>query len=64
MVLAQTAEPASDIDVNRAEQARTRAEKRLASKDPTLDFARAELALLRSISRIDAACHYRPGARA
>jgi F-type H+-transporting ATPase subunit epsilon len=57
VVLAQQAEPASEIDVNRAEQARSRAEKRLVSKDPGVDFARAELALLRSISRIDAARH-------
>jgi len=58
VVLAQTAEAASDIDVNRAEQAKSRAERRLASKDPTLDFARAELAMLRAISRLDAAKHY------
>jgi F-type H+-transporting ATPase subunit epsilon len=55
VVLAQTAEPASEIDLNRAEQAKSRAEKRLASKDPTLDFARAELALLKAISRVEAA---------
>jgi F-type H+-transporting ATPase subunit epsilon len=55
IVLAQTAEPASDIDINRAEQAKTRAEKRLASKDPNLDFARAQIALLRAISRLNAA---------
>jgi F-type H+-transporting ATPase subunit epsilon len=60
VLLAQTAEAASDIDVNRAEQARQRAEKRLASKDPNLDFARAELALLRAISRLDIARHQRP----
>jgi F-type H+-transporting ATPase subunit epsilon len=62
IVLAQTAEPSSEIDLNRAEQARSRAEKRLASKDPNQDFARAELALLRAISRIGAAKHsqYRP----
>jgi F-type H+-transporting ATPase subunit epsilon len=57
VVLAQQAEPASEIDVNRAEQAKSRAEKRLVSKDPGVDFARAELSLLRSISRIDAARH-------
>jgi F-type H+-transporting ATPase subunit epsilon len=58
VVLAQTAEPASQIDINRAEQAKSRAEKRLASKDPHLDFARAELAMLRAISRLDAVRHY------
>lgn len=55
ILLAQAAEPASEIDLNRAEQARTRAEKRLSSKDPNLDFARAELALLRAVSRLNVA---------
>ena len=58
VVLAQTAEAASDIDINRAEQAKSRAEGRLASKDPTLDFTRAQLAMLRAVSRLDAARHY------
>jgi F-type H+-transporting ATPase subunit epsilon len=56
-LLAQTAEVASDIDVKRAEEAKARAEKLLASKDPGIDFARAELALMRSISRIGATKH-------
>ena len=60
VLLAQSAESASEIDLNRAEQAKSRAEKRLASKDPNLDFARAELALLRALSRLDVARHYRP----
>jgi F-type H+-transporting ATPase subunit epsilon len=60
VVLAQAAEAASDIDVSRAEQAKQRAEKRLGSKDPNLDFARAELALLRAISRLDIARQQRP----
>ncbi len=59
VVLAQTAEAASDIDANRAEQAKSRAERRLASKDPTLDFARAELAMLRAVARLDASRAYR-----
>jgi F-type H+-transporting ATPase subunit epsilon len=52
VLLAQTAELASEIDLNRAEQAKSRAERRLGSKDPNLDFARAELALLRALSRL------------
>ncbi len=60
VLLAQTAEAASEIDLNRAEQAKTRAEKRLASKDPNLDYARAELAVLRAISRLNAARQHRP----
>jgi len=55
VLLAQTAEAASDIDLNRAEQAKTRAEKVLASKDPNLDYTRAQLALLRAISRLEVA---------
>ena len=58
VVLAQTAERASEIDLNRAEQARSRAEKRLASKSPDTDYARAQLALLRAISRLGAARRY------
>jgi F-type H+-transporting ATPase subunit epsilon len=58
VVLAQTAEKASDIDLNRAEQAKQRAEKMLASKAPDTDYARAQLALLRAISRLDAARRY------
>ena len=57
VILAQIAEMASDIDVKRAEEAKVRAEKLLLSKDPGIDFARAELALLRAISRLDAAKH-------
>ncbi len=55
VLLAQTAETASEIDLNRAEQAKSRAERRLISKDPNLDFARAELALLRAFHRLEIA---------
>ena len=55
VLLAHTAELVSDIDINRAEEAKSRAEKRLSSKDPRIDFGRAQLALLRSISRLNAA---------
>jgi F-type H+-transporting ATPase subunit epsilon len=58
IVLAQTAEAASEIDVNRAEQARVRAEKFLHSKDSSIDYSRAQLALMRALSRLDAARHY------
>ncbi len=63
IVLAQTAEPASEIDVNRAEQAKARAEKILYSKDPSLDYSRAQLALLRALSRLDAARRHQPTTR-
>jgi F-type H+-transporting ATPase subunit epsilon len=51
-ILAESAELASDIDVERAQEAKTRAEKRLAEAQPDTDVARAELALKRAISRI------------
>ena len=59
VLLAQTAELASDIDIKRAEEAKVRAEKMLSSKDPDTDFQRAELALLRAVARLDAAKHRR-----
>jgi len=57
VLLAQTAESASDIDIKRAEEAKIRAEKLLASKNVNIDFGRAELALLRAISRLNAVKH-------
>jgi F-type H+-transporting ATPase subunit epsilon len=57
VLLAQTAELASDIDIKRAEEAKARAEKLLLSRDLSIDFHRAELALLRAIARLDAAKH-------
>ena len=57
VLLAQEAELASDIDIKRAEEAKIRAEKLLASKDAGIDFGRAELALLRAISRLEAVKH-------
>jgi len=55
VLLAQTAELASDIDTKRAEEAKTRAEKLLSTRDPDVDFHRAELALLRAVARLNAA---------
>ena len=55
VLLAQTAEASSDIDRNRAEQAKSRAEQRLNSKNTDIDFARAQLALLKAISRLEIA---------
>ena len=57
VLLAQTAEAASDIDIKRAEEAKSRAEKLLSSKHLDIDFSRAQLALFRAISRLDAAKH-------
>jgi F-type H+-transporting ATPase subunit epsilon len=56
-VLAETAERPEEIDVARAEEARKRAEQRLAaaSSDPNVDWGRAAVALQRSLIRIQVA---------
>ncbi|GGA64359.1 F0F1 ATP synthase subunit epsilon [Ornithinibacillus halotolerans] len=54
-ILAQSAEKPQDIDVNRAEAAKKRAEDRLQSKDDHIDRLRAELALRRATNRLDVA---------
>ena len=51
-ILAESAELASNIDVERAKAAKARAEQRLADPQPELDVFRAELALARAIARI------------
>ena len=56
-VLAETAERPEEIDVGRAEEAKKRAEQRLASaaNDPKVDWGRAAIALQRSLIRIQVA---------
>jgi F-type H+-transporting ATPase subunit epsilon len=56
-VLAEMAEKPEEIDVARAEQAKKRAEQRLASasSDPNVDWSRAAVALQRSLIRIQVA---------
>ncbi len=54
-VVVRTAELPHEIDVERAEKARKRAEKRLESDNNSIDVARAEAALQRSIARLKAA---------
>jgi F-type H+-transporting ATPase subunit epsilon len=56
-VLAEMAERPEEIDVARAEQAKKRAEERLAaaSTDPNIDWGRAAVALQRSLIRIQVA---------
>ena len=54
VILAHTAEKASEIDKTRAEEAKKRAETRLENKkDPSFDEERAKLALLRAINRLE-----------
>lgn len=51
-VLADTAEWAYEIDVERAEAARQRAQELLASRDPNINRGRAEAALARAVNRL------------
>ncbi|WP_232697895.1 F0F1 ATP synthase subunit epsilon [Brevibacillus daliensis] len=52
-ILAESAELPGDIDPDRAEEAKRRAEKRLSDKTSDLDIKRAEYALQRAIMRLD-----------
>lgn len=54
LILTQAAEKAEEIDVERAEQAKKRAEERLESNTGDVDTERAEIALARSIARLKA----------
>ena len=55
VILADACERVEEIDVERAEYARRRAEERLAERPTEVDLARAEAALRRSLVRLKAA---------
>ena len=55
IVLADTAERAEDIDTERAEQARARAENRITTRATDADLSRARAAMLRSLMRLKVA---------
>lgn len=52
VVLTRTSERGEEIDVERAERAKERAERRLTTRDEGLDVFRAELALRRALARL------------
>jgi len=52
-ILAEIIEWPEEIDQERAEAARQRAEERLAQRDPNVDLDRAQVALMRAITRIN-----------
>ena len=54
-ILAETAERPSEINVERARQARERAEKRLTSGDPSVDVERSLNALQKAETRLEVA---------
>jgi F-type H+-transporting ATPase subunit epsilon len=60
LVLADSIEKINDIDIDRAEKARKRAEERLKNKqEENIDEARAQSALSRAINRINAVKKYK-----
>lgn len=52
VIMAEVIEWPHEIDIDRAQQAKERAEERLRSKTPETDIVRAETALQRSLARI------------
>lgn len=54
-ILAETAEPGSQVDVLRAKAAKERAEARLASRASDTNMVRAQMALQRAVARLKAA---------
>lgn len=52
-IMAETIEWPNDIDFGRAQEAKNRAEKRLASHAADIDVLRAELALKRALVRLE-----------
>ena len=59
-ILAQVAERADEIDIERAEAAKRRAQDRLAKPTADMDFERARVALVRAIARLEISRHARP----
>ncbi len=58
ILMTETAERAEEVDTERAEHARQRAERRLhdwGAGDETIDFARAQAALQRALTRLQVA---------
>ena len=55
LLLLESAESAEEIDVERASQAKARAEQRLQHPDASIDIARAQAALARALNRLKVA---------
>ena len=61
MVLADAIELAHEIDVERAQKAKQRAEERLATKESSTDIERAQTALKRAVNRLEIVEKYLAG---
>jgi F-type H+-transporting ATPase subunit epsilon len=59
-ILAEAAERPEEIDVQRAREAKKRAEERLKSQDPATDYQRALYALKRAEVRLEVAAKKQP----
>ena len=53
VILAESAEVPDDINIERAQAAKQRAEQRLSGKNDEYDYRRAELALQRAMNRLN-----------
>lgn len=62
-ILARLAERAEDIDVERAEAAKRRAEERMAQPKSDIDYERARIALMKSLMRIQVSARVPGGVR-
>ena len=51
-ILADSFEAKEEIDYERAEKAKLKAEERLSSKEPNIDIKKAELSLKRALNRL------------
>jgi F-type H+-transporting ATPase subunit epsilon len=58
-ILAQIAERAEDIDVTRAQSAKSRAEQRLSRPVADMDFERARIAMLKALTRLQVSARAR-----
>jgi F-type H+-transporting ATPase subunit epsilon len=56
-VLAEVAERAEEIDIERARKAKERAEKRMVEQKAQVDFARTQAALQRALARMKTRSH-------
>ena len=62
-IMARLAERAEDIDIDRAESARRRAEERLVRPQSDIDYDRARVALTKSLMRLQVSARLPGGAR-